>query len=99
MSTDHLLHSFCDVSGSCLIWLNANTGKNRPRCNSATAKLLGVSTIERMSIARVLMFKKWPNVDPNTCVIMTCLHPHCVAWEHVQRGLVNEPMGKKKYNN
>jgi len=32
-------------------------------------------------------------VDPNTCVVMKCLHPHCVAWEHVERGMVNLPMG------
>ena len=97
MNTDHLLHSFCDVSGSCLIW-EGKEGKIRPRCSAHVAQLLGSTMINRSSIARVLMFKKWPEADPNTCVVMSCLHPRCVAWEHVVRGLVNEPMGRKISN-
>ena len=95
MSTDALLTPFCDVSGSCLIWRTTATVQHRPRCPRYVADLLGAKVISRSSIARVLMFKKWPEVDPNTCVVMSCLNAHCVAWEHIQRGMVNLPMSNK----
>jgi hypothetical protein len=94
MSTDSLLHPYCDVSGSCLIWQSTAIGQNRPRCPAYIAQLLDSTTVGRSSIVRVVMFKKWPTVDPNTCVVMKCLHPRCVASDHVQKGLVNPPMGK-----
>lgn len=95
MSTDTLLQPFCDVSGSCLIWQTAAITMHRPRCPAHIAQLLGATIVGRSSIVRVVMFKKWPDVDPNTCVVMKCLHPRCVTWDHVQKGLVNAPMGNK----
>jgi hypothetical protein len=56
--------------------------------------MLGFPPFANCSIARALMFKKWPEVDRNMCVVVSCGHPRCVALEHIQRGVINYPMTK-----
>lgn len=67
---------------------------DRPRCSAAVGELLGVRG--KSSIARALMLKKWPDIDINTTVLVSCGMRTCVAWDHIQRGIVNPSMKKSK---
>jgi len=93
-SSDSLLHPLCDISGSCLLYREKKESVDRPRCSAAVGKLLGVQ--RQGSLARTLMLMKWPDIDINTTVLVSCGERRCVAWDHIQRGIVNPSMKKSK---
>ena len=93
MNTDSLLHSLCDISGSCLLYREKIVIKDRPYCTVTVGELLGIKK-PRGSIARCLLLRKWPDIDPNTCVVLKCNERTCIAWEHIERGVVNLSMKK-----
>ena len=81
---------YCDISGECILFKKANSEpKNRPRCPIPLARLLGSKTKGGWSVARCIMFKKFPEAVPLNCVVATCNHPRCVAYAHIQIGMLN----------
>jgi len=93
-SSDPLLYPLCDISGSCLLYKEKKEIVDRPYSTVAIRRLLGVEA--RGSIARIIMLKKWPDIDINTTVVVSCGNRCCVAWDHIQRGVVNPSMKKSK---